>query len=204
MKRLERAKSKAEAVSRRHLDELALIRRLQRQKVGVGRKQKLTVQERETKKLLDAKVRSLRLRLFIGYLGSVGFGYLRFGSAMFVSSRFHSIRFCWVRLGIRCEFCVSRVFISSRGEIVAVTLTGGSSCRAVTRRVVFASLCVYVVADILKLSWIRVRREAFPLRTAAHTFLEGKLHTWNLCMLLLAVLRGAIVRRPITICELGP
>lgn len=57
MKRLERAKSKAEAVSRRHLDELALIRRLQRQKLGVGRKQKLTAQERETKKLLDAKVR---------------------------------------------------------------------------------------------------------------------------------------------------
>lgn len=63
VKRLERAKSKAEAVSRRHLDELALIRRLQRQKVGVGRKQKLTVQERETKKLLDAKVPTLRPRL---------------------------------------------------------------------------------------------------------------------------------------------
>ncbi|CAM9992875.1 unnamed protein product, partial [Laminaria digitata] len=59
VKRLERAKSKAEAVSRRHLDELALIRRLQRQKVGVGRKQKLTVQERETKKLLDAKLKEL-------------------------------------------------------------------------------------------------------------------------------------------------
>lgn len=57
MKRLERAKSKAEAVSKRHLDELALIRRLQRQKLGVGRKQKLTAQERETKRLLDAKVR---------------------------------------------------------------------------------------------------------------------------------------------------
>lgn len=56
MKRLERAKSKAEAVSKRHLDELALIRRLQRQKLGVGRKQKLTAQERETKRLLDAKV----------------------------------------------------------------------------------------------------------------------------------------------------
>lgn len=56
VKRLERAKSKAEAVSRRHLDELALIRRLQRQKLGVGRKQKLTAQERETKRLLDAKV----------------------------------------------------------------------------------------------------------------------------------------------------
>lgn len=56
MKRLERAKSKAEAVSKRHLDELALIRRLQRQKLGVGRKQKLTAQERETKRLLDKKV----------------------------------------------------------------------------------------------------------------------------------------------------
>lgn len=56
VKRLERAKSKAEAVSKRHLDELALIRRLQRQKLGVGRKQKLTAQERETKRLLDAKV----------------------------------------------------------------------------------------------------------------------------------------------------
>lgn len=58
VKRLERAKSKAEAVSKRHLDELALIRRLQRQKLGVGRKQKLTAQERETKRLLDAKVRA--------------------------------------------------------------------------------------------------------------------------------------------------
>ncbi|CAB1117459.1 unnamed protein product [Ectocarpus sp. CCAP 1310/34] len=55
VKRLERAKSKAEAVSKRHLDELALIRRLQRQKLGVGRKQKLTAQERETKRLLDKK-----------------------------------------------------------------------------------------------------------------------------------------------------
>lgn len=43
-------------MSKRHLNELALIRRLQRQKLGVGRKQKLTAQERETKKLLDAKV----------------------------------------------------------------------------------------------------------------------------------------------------
>lgn len=56
MKRLERAKGKAEAISKRHLDELALIRRLQRQKLGVGRKQKLTAQEKETKKRLDAKV----------------------------------------------------------------------------------------------------------------------------------------------------
>lgn len=66
VKRLERAKSKAEAVSRRHLDELALIRRLQRQKLGVGRKQKLTVQERETKKLLDAKVSLVYNVVFLG------------------------------------------------------------------------------------------------------------------------------------------
>ncbi|CAM9559607.1 unnamed protein product [Ectocarpus sp. 12 AP-2014] len=59
VKRLERAKSKAEAVSKRHLDELALIRRLQRQKLGVGRKQKLTAQERETKRLLDKKLKEL-------------------------------------------------------------------------------------------------------------------------------------------------
>lgn len=59
VKRLERAKDKAEAVSKRHLNELALIRRLQRQKLGVGRKQKLTAQERETKRVLDAKVRCI-------------------------------------------------------------------------------------------------------------------------------------------------
>lgn len=56
VKRLERAKKKAEAVSKRHLDELALIRRIQRQKLGVGQKQKLTAQEKDTKKLIDAKV----------------------------------------------------------------------------------------------------------------------------------------------------
>lgn len=56
VKRLERAKNKAEAVSKRHLDELAFIRRIQRQKLGVGQKQKLTAQEKDAKKLIDAKV----------------------------------------------------------------------------------------------------------------------------------------------------
>lgn len=75
VKRLERAKDKAEAVSKRHLDELALIRRLQRQRLGVGRKQKLTAQERETKRLLDAKVRYARTSQ-LGHLARGGVSYL--------------------------------------------------------------------------------------------------------------------------------
>ena len=103
VKRLERAKSKAEAVSKRHLDELALIRRLQRQKVGVGRKQKLTVQERETKKLLDAKVRarpsryfaeSFGLACFFVFFCLVWFGWVQSG---LVQSGL--VLFCSVRLG---------------------------------------------------------------------------------------------------------
>ena len=151
MKRLERAKSKAEAVSRRHLDELALIRRLQRQKVGVGRKQKLTVQERETKKLLDAKVRNLRLRRRVFRFGRVRFGFLlcsvrldfvslRSGSFVVISIRSDLIRFCWARFGVRCDCCFSRLCFSSRTEIVVVTLTGGSSRSAPKRRVDFCRL----------------------------------------------------------------
>lgn len=64
VKRLQRAKNKAEAVSKRHLDELAFIRRIQRQKLGVGQKQKLTAQEKDAKKLIDAKVKIMTSHSF--------------------------------------------------------------------------------------------------------------------------------------------
>ncbi|CAN0182378.1 unnamed protein product, partial [Phaeothamnion confervicola] len=63
LRKLDAAKTKAEAVARRHLEELALLRRLQRQKLGVGRRAAaLTAEEKRHKAELEARVAALAQR----------------------------------------------------------------------------------------------------------------------------------------------